>query len=531
MDEHQVTMRVFILLLAPVLCLAQTCNTAPEHKRYAFILDDGKYAKLPPSSTAEADAQAMQRALTDAGFMVMRATNAPMHELFFNNRADFIEKVQPGDVVFFYYAGHIVQSPAEDDDYILPFDFDPAKAVNSTLAFSLSRFLDDLGQRKPSLTVVMIEGPHPVGVTILGNRAGLAVPDLSSGNILFATAAELATSEALAVTSLFTRTVAELLGKQGLRLPELFDDAKQHVIDQSGRSQVPRIESNLSGASASFCFREAVLPPPPPLKTEIKEIIKKEVETIAIPTNKTDHEEYVLIHKGTFKMGCVPSDTKCKPEEKPQHEVTLSKDFWMGRNEVQVSSFKHFLDMTKKKMPFSAPLQDFDHWKVGSLPMVRVTWQWSSDYCKWAGGRLPTEAEWEYAARAGGVNEIYPLNNENSRDKANFSGTQGNDTYPGVAPVRQFEPNNFKLFDMAGNVWEWVADWYGPYADAPAEDPKGPPTGKERIFRGGSYESPWQENLRLSLRLHQGKDYEDWRTGFRCVLDDTDETHKSLNIP
>jgi formylglycine-generating enzyme len=532
--DQPVTMRFFVLLLAPVFCWAQTCDTAPAHKRYAFVVGDGTYTNLPAAPTAEADAQAIQGALANAGFIVTLIKNAAMPGLFQKDQPDFLKKIQPGDVVFFYYSGHAVQGPGQDD-FILPFNFDASKEVTSPLnAFSLARFLGELNDRKPSVTLVMIEGPHPVGKDIIGSRPGLVVPDLSNNDeILFTMAAEgqPAKSASDSVTNLFTRTVADLLGQPGLTPSQLFDQAKQKVIDQSSRSQVPRVESNLSGASARFCFHEAIVVPPPKPEIKIETRVETKVETIAIPTNNKDHEEYVLINKGTFKMGCVPADAKCKSEEKPQHEITLTKDFWMGRNEVKVDSFKHFLDVTKKKMPRSAPLQDYDHWKVGNLPMVRVTWQESSDYCKWAGGRLPTEAEWEYAARAGGVDEIYPLNSENSRDKANFLGTQGNDTYPGVAPVRQFEPNKFKLFDMAGNVWEWVADWYGPYAESPTLDPKGPAAGKERISRGGSYESPWQDNLRLSLRWHQGKDSEDWRTGFRCVLDDTPETHKNLNIP
>src|ERR1035438_3348691 len=99
-------------------------------------------------------------------------------------------------------------------------------------------------------------------------------------------------------------------------------------------------------------------------------------------------------------MGCVPADTRCKPDENPQHTVTLTKDFWMGRNEVKVESFQHFWAETKRKQKFpSAPKADYDNWRVGDFPMVNVTVTEASDYCKWAGGRLPTEAEWEHAAR------------------------------------------------------------------------------------------------------------------------------------
>ncbi len=535
--DQPVTMRLLVLLLAPVLGLAQTCDTAPAHKRYAFVLGNGKYANLRPSPTAEADAHAMQGALAGAGFSVTPVENAVMPALFEKDQPDFLKKVKPGDIVFFYYSGHIVQGPGEDD-FILPVNFDASKEVTSPLnAFSLARFLQELNKRKPGLTILMIEGPHPVGKDILGGRSGLIVPDLSNNDeILFAMAAEgqPATSASDSVTSLFTRTVADLLSHSGLSPSQLFDQAKQKVIDQSGRSQVPRVESNLSGASGSFCFHEAILPPPPKQEIKIETRIEKQIETIPIPTNHKDREQYVLIHHGMFKMGCVPADTKCKSDEKPQHQVTLTKDFYMGQNEVQVDSFQHFVAETRKKGLPRKPVPEYFHnWTIGNLPIARVTWQEASDYCKWAGGRLPTEAEWEYAARAGGSDEVYPLNSANSREKANFSGKQGNDIYDGVAPVKKFDANSFRLFDMSGNVWEWVSDWYDPkyYAESPAVDPKGPAPTNKHISRGGSAESTWEDNLRLSLRWPQAKDYEDFKTGFRCVLEDTPETHKNIDTP
>jgi sulfatase modifying factor 1 len=246
-------------------------------------------------------------------------------------------------------------------------------------------------------------------------------------------------------------------------------------------------------------------------------------------SNRRDREEYLLIPSGQFRMGCVPADKLCKEDERPQHPVTITKNFWIGRNEVQVDSYRRFAAARSHKMP-AGPLWD-SHWQKEDLPIVDVTWENARDYCEWAGGRLPTEAEWEYAARAGADDQIYPLNDENSRDKANFAGKRGNDIYNDPAPVRKFDPSSFGLYDMAGNVWEWVSDYFAAdyYSHSPMVDPKGPAESKQHVMRGGSFDSDPQKHLRISIREAFGKSGN--AVGFRCALNDTSETRNILNVP
>ena len=150
--------------------------------------------------------------------------------------------------------------------------------------------------------------------------------------------------------------------------------------------------------------------------------------------------------------------------------------------------------------------------------MVLVSWGDAQKFCEAAGGRLPTEAEWEYAARSGKDDTVYPLNSENSRDKANFYGKQGNDTYEEVAPVHSFDPNGFNVYDMAGNVWEWVSDWYDPnsYKTSSLRNPTGPPRGDYKVVRGGSWGSG-PKDLRSTDRETHLPSFRGYGTGFRCA--------------
>jgi formylglycine-generating enzyme required for sulfatase activity len=219
---------------------------------------------------------------------------------------------------------------------------------------------------------------------------------------------------------------------------------------------------------------------------------------------------YVRVPAGTFQMGCSPGDSRCTDDEQPPHSVTLTRGFWMGQTEVTVEAFERFSRSTGQEMP-PAP-GSASHWRQARQPMLNVTWEEAEAFCRWAGGRLPTEAEWEFAARAGDPRPLYGA----PGDVAWYSGDRGsgNSDYK-PHPVGLKAPNALGLFDMLGNAKEFCLDSPRAYNSEAVRDPSGPEAGEEHVTRGGSYRSSLN-SLRASFRYSStGRDDE---FGFRCVL-------------
>ena len=225
--------------------------------------------------------------------------------------------------------------------------------------------------------------------------------------------------------------------------------------------------------------------------------------------------EMVLIPSGSFEMG--DHFDGGDEDELPIHEVELDA-FYMDAYQVTVGQFKQFIEDSG---------YDYDDWDSvaeyspgDEFPMVYVSWNDATAYAKWAGRRLPTEAEWEYAARGGLTGKRYPGGDHVSHDDANYDGIGGKDKWSECAPVGSFEANEYGLYDMAGNVWEWCQDWYGEdyYSNSPAKNPPGPSTGSYRVLRGGSWAST-VDNLRVAYRRNHGSPAGRYANyGFRCVV-------------
>jgi formylglycine-generating enzyme required for sulfatase activity len=217
---------------------------------------------------------------------------------------------------------------------------------------------------------------------------------------------------------------------------------------------------------------------------------------------------WVRIPAGSFQMGCVPLDDGCGTDERPRHQVTISRPFDLMAAEATVRQVRDALGEADEQPAWSTSP---DH------PVVSMDWDEAAAFCRAVGGRLPTESEWEYAARGGRPDAVYPWGNDPPTDQP---GASNGAAFEGDSPrpVRAFPPNGFGLFDVAGNVWEWVSDFGGFYGPEAATDPTGPSAGRVRVVRGGAYGDD-ARNLRVSNRTPNAPDRVNVNVGVRCARD------------
>ena len=249
--------------------------------------------------------------------------------------------------------------------------------------------------------------------------------------------------------------------------------------------------------------------------------------------------EMVLIPSGHFWMGRarlylgeeIGWLARDRTDDRPLHLVNLDA-FYMDIHEVTNEAYVHFVVKNGGDAPY--------HWNGQSVssdemryPVYNVTWREASAYCAWVGKRLPTEAEWERAARGGFEKLDYPWGNDFMRypsdDVLSVDSAESEDVEPirmahtasgfGPTEVASFEPNDFGLYDVSGNVWEWVSDWYDTYyySVSSQNNPTGPDDGHYKVIRGGGWGDPETRLATVYFRNFTGQDTRSPTIGFRCV--------------
>lgn len=249
---------------------------------------------------------------------------------------------------------------------------------------------------------------------------------------------------------------------------------------------------------------------PPP--QEASKGDKKPGKPFAVRISPMDGAEMVWIPEGEFKMGS--NEVISFNPEQPAHQVFLD-GYWIYKNVVTVAQYKKFCEKTQHTLP-EAPKWG---WK-DDHPVVSVMWKEAKAYCEWVGGQLPTEAQWEKAAR-GTDGRRFPWGDTWDAECAQSSkirpGSVGG-TAPAGSHTKGASP--YGVLDMAGNVFQWCSDWYDAkyYEHSPPKNPTGPETGMERVIRGGGWNVHIQNFFRTSMRFRYEPDISGHNGGFRCVV-------------
>ncbi|MHC4249871.1 MAG: SUMF1/EgtB/PvdO family nonheme iron enzyme, partial [Planctomycetota bacterium] len=304
--------------------------------------------------------------------------------------------------------------------------------------------------------------------------------------------------------------------REGGWKPEGADAAVARAYLELGRGKVDAAAKALGGAGdhpfAAHLLRKIDGLSKPPEAARSKRDTPP--PTLTLDLGRGVRMEMVYVKPGRFVMGGTEDAnprSAYQGIEKPKHEVTITQGFYLGKYEVTQSQYEAVMGANPSKR------------KGPDLPVEQVTWHQAVQFCLLASGRmgklvrLPTEAEWEYACRAGSA-ERYSFGSDAARlsEFAWHKGNAGGRTHP----VGQKTPNAWGLHDMHGNVWEWVADWYAAdyYAKSPAKDPQGPDTGDRRLLRGGSWFFDVGYKCRSAFRHHNLPKRPYQTLGFRAVV-------------
>jgi formylglycine-generating enzyme required for sulfatase activity len=531
-------LRPLFLLFSVVLAHAQTrdltiqsINAFRKSSKVALIVGVGTYPEESGLASLKFplnDASALADVLEQQGYMVQRLTDTkatrPIVRKVLN---DLAQVITPEEGSFlFYFAGH---GFAQDGvNYLATYGVATDNLKEEGLAVSeVERLLKRTKAKRQMMFIDACRNEPSKGSRTADARSFATLKAAEGMRALYATKSGAVSYEAEELGhGLFTHFLIQGLKGEAANPKDglvTFRDLSDFVVSKvkaysvkAGKIQVPFEAGESTG---DFLMGEVLKEAPvaeaaPP---EPKVVAKQDAPPPLIRIGK-DGLRHVFVPPGEFQMGCSDEDKDCEANEKPKLLVKIPKGFLIGQIETPVQAYRRFANATGRGMPDRVPfLASINpHFRNGRLPMIGVTQADAAAYCKWAGGRLPKEEEWEYAARAGTTNTRYgELDNiawtaENSGTKRlEVKGAllrdlakklQENQNYPHTSALKA--ANAFGLFDMIGNVAEWTAGGSGTSA----------------MVRGGSWADP-SNKARVSVRGATNLNAKLPSVGFRCVVD------------
>ncbi len=461
-------------------------------ERVALIIGNTAYQSLPPLVNPGNDAADMAKALTALDFKVIVKTDLDLASMRTTIR-EFRKALKRGAIGLFYYSGHGLQ--VDGINYLLPVDAAVEFAEDMPkVAVDANDVLNTLRAKKLDFSFVILDACRNNGMKRRDNQTvqGLARMDAPQGSLIaYSTGPNQLASDGFGRNSIYTGELLKEIDQPGLRVEDVFKRVRSSVSRTSGGNQVPVEFTSLvadfyfkSAGAGSVQTANAVALP----KLNIGEEFK-DCETCPL---------LVVVPKGKFVMG----SERGKREQRPAREVTIAQDVAVGKFEVTFDEWG--VCATEGACP---AIQSDEGWGKGKRPAINVSWDDARQYVRWLSRRtgqaysLPSEALWEYAARAGTATK-YWWGDAVGTDLANCRNC-GSQWDGQTAPVGSGKPNSFGLHDVHGNVWEWVEDcWHSSYRKAPS-DGSAWTTGSctQSVLRGGS----WRDNDRAAQVTTRGR--------------------------
>jgi formylglycine-generating enzyme required for sulfatase activity len=564
-------MKRFIVLVIIILAMVFPLSAL---SRYALIIGNGSYEGTYLRNPVN-DANAIANALQELDFYVIKKTDLTKKQMIDVIR-DFENKLTSNDIALFYYSGHGVQ--VNGINYLIPLKANILTEKDVEFeAVALNRFMSNLEKAKMNIVILDACRDNPYKGVRSTNKGLAQVTSKTDGTfIAYATAPGMTASDGSGSNSPYTKHLIREMKVPGQEIEDVFKNVRIAVKDETNNTQIPWDSSCLTD---EFIFAMSCTPQTRPdieveteysygtikvesnadgnvyvdndyvcsiTKGSIKKLknIRTGSHTVKVKTDDETKTEYVTVAKnstsslnfyftpastgddtmvfvkgGTFQMGSNSGDS----DENPVHTVTVS-DFYIGKYEVTQKEWKEVMGNNRKG---------------DNLPVEQVSWYDAVEFCNKKsrkegltpcysgsgknitcnfnanGYRLPTEAEWEYAARGGNKSRNYKYSGSNTiGDVAWYQSNSGSKTHP----VGKKQANELGLYDMSGNVWEWCWDWYGNYSSSSQTNPRGASYGSNRVFRGGS----WYYNAfscRVADRLNRNPGSSGNFIGFRLVRD------------
>ena len=559
MSTLNIAMRVILFLFFVFAAVVPSFAAS----RVALVIGNANYS-TGSLRNPEHDVDDITRALTAMEFDVISSKNLTREKM--GDALDqFAVKLRGADVAFFFYSGHGME--LEKQNYLIPVDADFDTVRLSAVRkenLNLSEVLETMNDSGSKVNIAVVDAcrDNPYPSRMKGARRKLArIPPAEGTIIAYGTSAESQAGDGNGRNGVYTSELLKVISKPDLSMFEIFRRTGVAVKEVTGGKQRPQISYE---PMRPFYLSRQAPPPPSPLveiftdsitgkafmlvKNGFSQIASKLLKVInksglnmceilpfylsgEVPpppllesiTDPATGMEFVLVKGGCYQMDeamGAPGRSK-----KPVHEVCVD-DFYMGKYEATQGEWRKIMGTDPSKF------KNGDRYPVESVSWNDVTEDFLPKLNRRSGKsyRLPTEAEWEYAAREGGKKVRFG----NGKDIAdprqiNFDGRVKNkESYSRAGVYREkttkvgsFAPNSLGLYDMSGNVWEWCSDWYGEnyYASSPRNNPQGPGPGSDscRVYRGGGWlSSPW--SVRAAFRNYYSPDFSYDSLGFRLVL-------------